>query len=299
MFWVCKYHVGPEFDPLVRFGACRTKDNIKEEKPNNGNVTVFVNFNHIHISKLEEIESTLTAHLQFSMFWMDDRIKTNFSHKTEANSSYDILKLNIKKYLKNQESGISSLGAPLWLPDYNFKNQLRREAVTEEFVLTELRILSENPFHPTLPLIQINLDMRVKVLCGFEFSNYPLDSQGCDFIFRHDSDGCIKYSSYEYKRGGPAFQDQFEAVGFKIRVQPMNERDKCSNDFGFVLDMKRVVLSFILKSYIPTTSIVLISGISFIIPLTAIPGRVTLSVTLFLTLGNIFMQTTVRKCYVS
>ena len=264
---------------------------MRDEPPNKGNVTIFATFKHIHISKLDEVESTLMVHLQFSMFWMDERIKTNFSHETQVNSSYDILKMNIKKYLKST----STLGPPLWLPDYNFKNQLMRESVTEEFVLTELTFLSDNPFHSTLPLIQINLDMRVKVLCSFEFSNYPLDSQKCPFIFRHNSDGCIKYLSYEYPNNGPTPKSQFEAVGFQIRAKPINGSYGCNNELGFALEMKRIVLSFVLKSYIPTTSIVLISGISFIIPLTAIPGRVTLSVTLFLTLGNIFIQTTVRE----
>ena len=145
---------------------------------------------------------------------MDERIKTNFSHKIKANSSYDVLKLPIKRYLKNETPG--KMGVPLWLPDYNYENQIMQEPVTEEFVLTGVNLLSENPFHQTLPLIQVNLDMRIVVFCNFEFSNYPLDSQNCSFIFRHDSDRCIRYSTYEYRNDSSKYQAQFEAVGFDI-----------------------------------------------------------------------------------
>ena len=293
-FFKCRKY-DPSSDPLVLYGACMEHLDIKDEPPNAGNLTVFSNFKVIYISKVDEIESTLTAHLKFSMFWIDERIKTNFSHKIKANSSYDVLRLNIKRYLKNEKTGVSKMGVPLWLPDYNFENQIMQESVTEEFVLTRLNLLSENPFHQSLPLIQINLDMRVKVLCSFEFYNYPLDSQKCSFIFRQDTDSCIKYSTYQRQNRSPKYQAQFEAVGFDIQVTPMNGGVNCNDEIGFALKLNRIVLPFVLKSYLPTTSIVLISGISFIIPLSAIPGRVALSVTLFLTLGNIFMQTTVRK----
>ena len=251
--------------------------------PNNGNITVFANFDYIHVSKLEEREGKLTSHLRFKMFWMDDRIKTNFSHKTEANTSYDVLKIDIKKDLKN------SLGPPIWLPDYNFKNQLMQASVAEEFVLTDLNFLSQNQFHPSLPLIQIELDMRVEVLCTFKFYNYPLDSQTCGFTFRNDRIGHIKHSTHLSSKN----QSQFDAAGFKFLVTMKNGRDDPNIKLGFILQMRRIVLSYILKSYIPTATIVLISGISFEIPVSDIPGRVMLSVTLFLTLTSIFMQTTV------
>ena len=138
--WVCKNYLGPSADPLIRFGVCKTKDKVQDDPPNNGNITIYTSFNLIHISKLDEIENTLTAQLRFSMFWMDERVKTNFSHKTVANTSYDILKINIKTYLKNEKTGRSGEGVPIWLPDYNFENQQMRESVTEEFVLTELNI---------------------------------------------------------------------------------------------------------------------------------------------------------------
>ena len=50
---------------------------------------------------------------------------------------------------------------------------------------------------------------------------------------------------------------------------------------------------FLYMYYLPCMAIVLVSQISFIIPLSSIPGRVALVVTQFLTLTNIFIHQTV------
>ena len=51
---------------------------------------------------------------------------------------------------------------------------------------------------------------------------------------------------------------------------------------------------YMMKYYIPTMAVVLVSEIGFVIPLTAIPGRVALLVTQFLTLVNLFIYQMVR-----
>ena len=66
-----------------------------------------------------------------------------------------------------------------------------------------------------------------------------------------------------------------------------------NNRVGMEITMQRLTTSFFLKYYIPCVAIVLVSEIGFIIPLTAIPGRVALLVTQFLTLTNIFINSMV------
>ena len=51
--------------------------------------------------------------------------------------------------------------------------------------------------------------------------------------------------------------------------------------------MSRRLQPFIMECYLPCIAIVIVSHISFILPLDAIPGRVALLVTQFLTLTNI------------
>ncbi len=57
---------------------------------------------------------------------------------------------------------------------------------------------------------------------------------------------------------------------------------------GFTVDFSRHSKSFVFKYYLPSCSMVVISWISFLIPPTAIPGRVALLVTIFLVLTTYF-----------
>ena len=269
---------------------CKVNDNIQEDAPNKGNLTVYVDFRQILVRKVDQSENTLTLNIQFDMFWMDGRIRTNFTHPNEVNVSYDRLKLKISKYLKNDKTVRASM--TLWLPDFDFKDQLKRTPVSEEFVLTELCWLKSNPINPTVALIQMKLDMRVTVQCYFVYSNYPMDSQTCEFRFRSPIKSDIKYMMYKYKKFPPG-QKTFTSEDFNMKIRFVGGAEKCDTDFGFEIEMKRILSSFVLKSYLPTIAIVLTSAISFIIPLSAIPGRVSLSVTLFLTLANLFATKTV------
>ena len=65
--------------------------------------------------------------------------------------------------------------------------------------------------------------------------------------------------------------------------------DDSDNDIEIHLFMKRRVTPFFFKYFVPCMAIVAVSQISFIIPPNAIPGRIGLIVTQFLTLTNIFI----------
>ena len=56
---------------------------------------------------------------------------------------------------------------------------------------------------------------------------------------------------------------------------------------GFTIKMNRLLQPFIMECYLPCVAIVIVSKISFLIPLDSVPGRVALLVTQFLTLTNI------------
>ena len=79
-------------------------------------------------------------------------------------------------------------------------------------------------------------------------------------------------------------------VSITLFGNAINETSEVRNDFGFTVEVKRRISSYIIQYYLPCASIVAISSISFIIPVTAIPGRVSLVVTLFLTLSNLIIH---------
>ena len=78
----------------------------------------------------------------------------------------------------------------------------------------------------------------------------------------------------------------YNAQGFNVTISFHNE----SNGIGFDIELKRIVLPYTLQYHLPCCCIVMVSFISFIVPLSALPGRVGLMVTQFLTLTNIFIH---------
>jgi hypothetical protein len=61
---------------------------------------------------------------------------------------------------------------------------------------------------------------------------------------------------------------------------------------GFEMVLHRYVSTYIITYYLPSGLFVIVSWISFLIPMDVIPGRMALLVTLFLVLVNIFNTVT-------
>ena len=63
-----------------------------------------------------------------------------------------------------------------------------------------------------------------------------------------------------------------------------------TTQFGFYNNMTRCIETYIYQAYVPCIAIVTMSFSSFMIPVTAAPGRVAIIVTQFLTLTSIFIH---------
>ena len=74
---------------------------------------------------------------------------------------------------------------------------------------------------------------------------------------------------------------------FNLQIVNVDGHKDNDTKFGFTIKMSRRLQPFIMECYLPCIAIVIVSHISFILPLDAIPGRVALLVTQFLTLTNI------------
>ena len=90
-------------------------------------------------------------------------------------------------------------------------------------------------------------------------------------------------------------KEVYMAADHKIILNYVEEdsTDGHGRIIGFNIEMERSLQPFVVRYYIPSITIVMVSQISFMIPMDAIPGRVALIVTQFLTLVSIFLQQTV------
>ena len=82
---------------------------------------------------------------------------------------------------------------------------------------------------------------------------------------------------------------------FPTECKDTGEKEFKYSRFGVEIKLARRLEKYVLESYVPCTLIVLASILSFIVPLSAIPGRVGLVVTLFLTLTHMFLSQRVRN----
>jgi hypothetical protein len=90
--------------------------------------------------------------------------------------------------------------------------------------------------------------------------------------------------------------------GFEITITLIGTETKsneifqnATKKFGLDIKLGRIFEPYLYQYYFPCIAIVIVSQVSFIIPLSAIPGRVALIVTQILTLTNIFIHQMVRQ----
>ena len=132
------------------------------------------------------------------------------------------------------------------------------------------------------------LEGSASVYCSFEHNDYPMDHQMCQLQISSE----ICNTDFLLHSGDIVFGAEYSS-DFDMKIEFYNEhliRDCQGRVVGVRVKMRRLILPFIMKYCLPSVSIVIVSGISFIIPLNSLPARVALLVTQFLTLTNIFIH---------
>ena len=143
----------------------------------------------------------------------------------------------------------------------------------------------------TMTLVKLTMEAKAIVYCHFDFSNYPMDKQICKFRFGSRSAGAtfLLYDpKYMYH-----IPISFKAVNIDMTVTFFDMKiGSEENRVGFDIKMNRNIKPFVMKYYIPSMGIVLVSQLSFIIPPSPglFPGRVVLLVMQFLILTSLFIH---------
>ena len=251
-------------------GACIPVGYDINKRPNNDSATkIYLSFNHQKLLKVNERENSFTIDVKESDMWADSRIKMSF----EKNYSY--LKL------------ASDVNLPaIWMPNaMRLKNMKEVTITNDPFKFTELRFLCDQQISTTSTVLNFTIEYRVTVYCDFQFQLLPFDTQKCKYYLLMDPDE-FQLLLYDHTDHSLHATKHYEAHGFDVTIHFHNE----TNEIGFDVELKRIVWPYILQYYLPCSCIVMVSFISFLVPLSALPGRVGLMVTQFLTLTNIFIH---------
>ena len=133
------------------------------------------------------------------------------------------------------------------------------------------------------------MQLIITMECKFSYEGYPMDNQQCKIrfssdrlkrltFFLDDPFGICKKSNKAYQRNG-----------FDVSPACVNDTED-NPEIGLDFFLQRDITVHLFQHYIPSAMIVCVSQASFHIPLSAIPGRISLVVTLFLALTNIFIN---------
>ena len=252
-----------------------------------------------NIREIDAIDKTMTLDISLYLYWIDNRIKKKF-----------------KKY-NMEDTGKSGLIALpneklhyIWKPDLYIFDMKYFESYKVNIPVDSISILynyywNESDYHREYTInntvIQYILDARATVYCfKLSFERFPMEENSCTFVLGTALTRADFYWTKDNDEWRYHSVDQNELVnGYKItNISWINERPSHVNEnysgmgkaIGFKVFVTRQLMSFVVQYYIPCVAIVFLTQISFIIPLSAIPGRVALLVTEFLTLVNIFIH---------
>ena len=262
--------------------ACMSKDYKVEDEPKEiARNPIFILIVDSTIVDIDEKKKRMTVEIGLVGFWQDERIKAVFAKK------FRIMEM---PPVTREENTV------IWNPFRRLViRNLKKRTYILDPIIAKMGLASSKPvdgisFLWNRSIVWSKIEWRVTVSCPFDFVNFPFDAHTCPFKMVLPFDGNL--TVYNEKRHTINYNDGFDINTHQI--DPVSGQVPFLKSpytiFGFDVNVKRHLSPYVFQYYLPAITIVIASSVSFIIPLSAIPGRVALAVTQFLTLTNIFIH---------
>ena len=284
-------------------GACIKNDYYAIDAPGDKkNTKVLIYAQDIKVVNVDELKKTMTIDLTASAVWQDDRIMVNYH---ENRSYIDLNPLS--------KDSMPELWTPyVYVSIDNMK--IRRyifDPITMQIGFIHGKFVNDFPaiskiFPANSSLIWSNIAWSLTVSCSYDFSSFPFDKNICpfrmmfwnmDIIWQLENTTVWQLHNNSEPFNGPV-QQHSDGFGIKMTLVPPDKISATDNHYqtsiGFDIAIKRLKSKYIFQYYLPCCAIVATASFSFLIPFSAIPGRVALLVTQFLTLTSIFINVLVR-----
>ena len=242
------------------------------------------------VDNMDEIKKQVTLQLKLRATWFDPRIEANFSGD---NNNIILLPSVDSESLSLVWTPFQDLVIRKWIKWINI-NHPRRYRFLKLFPTNSWYL---GRFPPNMLLVSATINWRVVISCHkwLTYLNFPHDSNRCKFEMRSE------YANTTFGVSGRKtivrFFETYDLSGFEFSnsIIPPTLKNTSGNEFeytqfGVDIKFERLIEKYVYEYYMPCILIVLASMLSFIIPLSAIPGRVALVVTQFLTLTNMFIH---------
>ena len=273
--------------------ACLPSDYSKFELPVKVGVNKIGVAIHIdEVLRINDKDYSITFSCYFNVKWPERRIKLRDDFGVEqakslgpnvtiANNPHIMVPMNLEMVHN------------LWLPNIFIYN-LKTYKVMD--VLSKLAGLWVGADYA----VTYSQSTHITFICPMHFDKFPLDTQRCKFqVGSYSYDNTIMEFITE-TAGYMSTSGNSIALDYAITIMKLSDEDKlfqggAMGNFslaGFEMILHRYVSTYIITYYLPSGLFVIVSWISFLIPMDVIPGRMALLVTLFLVLVNIFNTVT-------
>ena len=273
--------------------ACLPQNYSKFELPNaTGTNPIAVEILIEEVLRINDKDYSITFSCYYNINWPDKRI---FLTPEFGNEQMKGMPPNTNKTLNPNILVPMNLEMTkdLWLPNvmiYNLKTYKVMDVLSK---LAGLWIRADY-------VVSYSEATHITFICPMHFDKFPLDTQRCKFLVGSysydDSQMTFTTSNAKYNNK----ESNSIALDYEIEILKLSKEDSLLifeglGNFslaGFELVLRRYVSTYIITYYLPSGLFVIVSWISFLIPMDVIPGRMALLVTLFLVLVNIFNNVT-------
>ena len=273
--------------------VCVTKDYSVFNELNRGiRPHIGLVFRNLKVVAVDEKKKEIALDMFAIFFWEDKRIKAFFPPDTSL--------IELPYMTPNYPPQIWSPFPKMAILNIRNRKYLDDPAIAT-FELKKVELINKAfgnvSFSGNFSIVQSMVRWSTTISCHFDFSNFPFDTNTCLFELKfRDMDISLAF----VKETFATLVRRSDVDGFKIEVRPIHTRNMSFSGIYFTnvyhyITLQRQAPKYFYQYYIPCIAIVVASSFSFIIPLSAIPGRVALVVTQFLTLTNILINQMASK----
>ena len=241
---------------------------------------------NVYVMEVDEVKNAITVELLQYLEWTEPRIRANFSSA-----------INQKK-LKLPTKSVNRI----WHPELDIytKDMKEWKSLYDPMLYKDIYMSKANN-HSGIKFSVLK-SWKATILCQFDFLLFPFDTQHCAFLqFGGTPDLHIISICRPIATKGKYKLNKFEVSYSPVGAMCSQENSSDQSlklsfvDTGFNITLKRKISAYLYTYYLPCLAIVVVSQVSFIVPLSSIPGRIGLVVTQFLTLTNLFIHQMVKK----
>ena len=266
---------------LLAEGACVTLTSKNYLAPEVGRTKVSCIFENQKLRDIDSKKQTISFGVRLTMRWWDSRIKSSLFNQESKKDGIILRPASVKK---------------IWTPDLIVQDQTSIKSRDKWISLVSAKVLPKTQFNEfqgqnsSEANIEATYLIKTTVFCDFDHSRYPLDRHECRVTFASSSSDAILIRS---SSDGDYDKDmKYSTSTFEVEASFFDDgqHDSGRNTIGLHYVLTHSITPYIFKYYIPCVGIVTISMMGFTMPLTALPERVALLVTQFLTLTELFIH---------